>query len=107
MVNPQWYISSTYHEDIVVILHTMSCEDNIASTRKGRRRRKWRRRRRRRRQEEKVGGGGGGSTREGGRGRGEVDIIYHHSEEFQLSSETKNNIHLIIEYLKNKLASLI
>ena len=81
----------------------MSCEDNIASTRKGRRRRK---RRRRRRQEENVGGGGG-STGEGGRGRGEVDIIYHHSEEFQISSERKNSIYLIIECLKNKLASLI
>ena len=105
MVNPQCYISSTDHEDIVVvILHTMSCEDNIASTRKGRRRRKRRRRRRRRRQEEKEGGGGG-SIGEGGRARGE--IIYHHSEEFKLSSETNHNIYLIIEYLKNKLASLI
>ena len=107
MVNPQCYISSTDHEDIVVvILHTMSWEDNIASTKKGRRRRKRRRRRRRRRQEEKEGGGGV-SIGEGDRGRGEVEIIYLHSEEFQLSSETKNNIYLIIEYLKNKLASLI
>ena len=100
MVNSQWYISSSDHEDIVVvILHTMSCEDNIASTRKGRRRR--------RRQEETKGGGGGGSIGEGGRGRGEVEIIYLHSEEIQHSSETKNNTYLLIEYLKNQLASLI
>ena len=85
----------------------MSCEDNIASTRKGRRRRKRRRRRRRRRQEETKGGGGGGSIGEGGRGRGEVEIIYLHSEEFQHSSETKNNTYLLIEYLKKQLASLI